>query len=70
MSLLKFINNLEKATNKIKDYTNKSIEKKGSTIVHPEVYSTLEEAKKASSDFNFRALHSTQKEFNRLKKGI
>jgi len=70
MSLNKLFNNLQDAVDKMKDYAEKEIEGKRTTIMHPEVYSTVNEAKRAFSDVSFRAFYSSKKEFGRRNRGI
>jgi len=70
MSLKKFIENITQAVDKMQDYANKEIEGKETTIMHSEVYSTVDEAKKAAKDSSFRAFYSSKKEFNRRSRGI
>jgi len=70
MSLKKFLNNITSAVDKMQDYAKKEIEGKQTTIMHSEVYSTVEEAKRAASDPSFRAFYSSRKEFNRRSRGI
>jgi len=70
MSLKKFLNNMTQAIDKMKDYAEKEMEGKQTTIMHSEVYSTVDEAKKAASDPSFRAFHSSRKEFSRRSRGI
>jgi len=70
MSLQKFLKNLTQATEKMQDYANKEIKGKETTIMHYEVYPTVNESKKASSDPSFRAFYSSKKEFGRRSRGI
>ena len=70
MSLEKFLKNIAQATEKMQDYAKKEIEGKQTTIMHSEVYSTVDEAKRAASDPSFRAFYSSRKEFNRRSRGI
>lgn len=70
MSLDNFLKNLTSATAKMKDYVDNETGKQKTTIMHPEVYSTIEDARKASEDLGFKTFFSTKKEFNRRLKGI
>jgi hypothetical protein len=70
MSLKKFLSNITSAVDKMQDYAKKEIEGKQTTIMHSEVYSTVEEAKRASADPSFRAFYSSRKEFKRRSRGI
>lgn len=70
MSLTKFIKNMTQAVDKMQDYVKKEMVGKQTTIMHPEVYSTVDEAKKAATDVRFRAFYSAKKEFDRRSRGI
>ena len=67
--LEKFLNNLNSAVDKLQDFAKKESGGKTSTIVHPEIFSSKEEANKATKNFSFRAFHSSDKEFCRRMKG-
>ena len=70
MSLKKFLSNITSAVDKMQDYAKKEIEGKQTTIMHSEVYSTVDEAKRAALDPSFRAFYSSKKEFSRRSRGI
>ena len=70
MSLKKFLSNITSAVDKMQDYAKKEIEGKQTTIMHSEVYSTVEEANRAASDPSFRAFYSSKKEFARRSRGV
>jgi hypothetical protein len=63
--LEKTIRDLQSYVDKMKDFTNKAVEGKSTTIMHPEVYSTDEDAKRANTDIQFRSFVSAQKEADR-----
>ena len=70
MLLGTFIKNIGSAMGKMQDYAKNEKEGEKTTIVHPEVFSTEEEAKKAYSDHNFMAFYSSKKEFSRRNRGM
>ena len=70
MSIRKLLSNISSAVNKMQDYTKNEIEGKKTTIMHSEVYSTADEAKRAAIDPSFRSFYSSKKEFKRRIRGV
>lgn len=64
MGLSDVFKNIEAFADKIKDSVEKN-KTNQSTIMHPEVYKTKEEAEKASKDMQFRSFYSAKREAGR-----
>lgn len=56
---------LKSSLGKMKDFVNKAEVGTSTTIMHPEVYSSDEDAKRANEDIQFKSFFSAQKEAER-----
>lgn len=64
MGLSNVFKKMESFADKIKELAENS-ESGKTTIMHPEVYQTKEDAEKANKDVNFRSYYSSRKEASR-----